>query len=273
MLALERGHGVVVGLLRGAGGDAEVAGFRVDGVEAAVLARLDPGDVVADRGDLPAAEGLGRDQHGEVGLAAGAGEGGGDVGLLALAVIRRRGSACARPASPGRAPWWRRCAGRSTSCRAGRCRRSRNRRTRSRASRGSARCTWCPCCRASARPAGRASRGWPTLCRQGTNSPSVPSVEHRLAHAGHDAHVGDDIGRVGDLDADVGDGLPSGPMLNGITYIVRPRMQPLEQAGQLFLHLAGSSQLLLGPASSLFCEQMKVRSSTRATSEGSDQAR
>jgi hypothetical protein len=51
---------------------------------------LDPGDVVADGPDLPAVEAGGRDEHGEVGLAAGAGEGGGDVGLSPFG-IRRRG--------------------------------------------------------------------------------------------------------------------------------------------------------------------------------------
>ena len=64
-----------------------------------------------------------------------------DVRLLALRVARRRGSACARRASPRRAPSPTRCAAPGTSCRAARCRRSRSRTTRSRARRGSARCT------------------------------------------------------------------------------------------------------------------------------------
>ena len=50
-------------------------------------------------------------------------------------------------------------------------------------------------------------------------------------------------------------GEPSGPIENGMTYIVRPFMQP-EQAVQVWRILAGSSQLLVGPASSLFFEQM-----------------
>ncbi len=69
------------------GRDAEEARFGVDGVEPAVLPRLDPGDVVADGGDLPAVVALGRDEHREVGLAAGAGEARRDVGLLALRVF------------------------------------------------------------------------------------------------------------------------------------------------------------------------------------------
>ena len=49
--------------------------------------RLDPGDVVADGPDLPALETVGRNQHREIGLAAGAGEGRRDVGLLALRIL------------------------------------------------------------------------------------------------------------------------------------------------------------------------------------------
>ena len=43
----------------GARGDAEEAGLGVDGVEAAVVAELHPGDVVADGLDLPARAGSG----------------------------------------------------------------------------------------------------------------------------------------------------------------------------------------------------------------------
>ena len=72
-------------------------------------------------------------------------------------------------------------------------------------------------------------------------------------------------------------GEPSGPIENGTTYIVRPRIAPRKRA---FLPVwsnsrisAGAIQLLVGPASSFFAEQMKVRSSTRATSLGLLQAR
>ena len=73
---------VGVGPLAGAGGDAEEAGLGVDGVQPAVVAELHPGDVVADRLDLPT--GQRRDEHGHVGLAAGRRERGGDVLLLAV---------------------------------------------------------------------------------------------------------------------------------------------------------------------------------------------
>ncbi len=58
-------------------------------------------------------------------------------------------------------------------------------------------------------------------------------------------------------------------MLNGTTYIVRPRMQPRNNPSRMPRISAGSFQLFVGPAPSSVGEQMNVRSSTRATSEGS----
>ena len=66
---------------------------------------------------------------------------------------------------------------------------------------------------------------------------------------------------------------PSGPIEKGTTYIVRPFIEPLEEAVSVSRISAGSRQLLVGPASSSRSEQMKVRSSTRATSAGSERAR
>ena len=84
---VQAAHAVGVGVHVGAGGHAKVTRFGVDGVHLAVGMGLDPGDVVADGRDLPACEtSLGRHQHGEVGLAAGAGEGGCHVVLLAFGV-------------------------------------------------------------------------------------------------------------------------------------------------------------------------------------------
>src|SRR5580693_5408535 len=48
--------------------------------------------------------------------------------------------------------------------------------------------------------------------------------------------------------------------------MVRPRIDPLKSALSFLRMTKGSSQLLVGPALSLESEQMKVRSSTRATS-------
>ena len=64
-------------------------------------------------------------------------------------------------------------------------------------------------------------------------------------------------------------GEPSGPMLNGITYMVRPRIEPWNSSRSFGRISAGFIQLLVGPASPSCSEQMYVRSSTRATSLGS----
>ena len=63
---------------------------------------------------------------------------------------------------------------------------------------------------------------------------------------------------------------PRGPMENGTTYIVRPRIDPLNSSVSLPRISSGSFQLLVGPASDSRVEQMNVRSSTRATSPGSE---
>ena len=67
-------------------------------------------------------------------------------------------------------------------------------------------------------------------------------------------------------------GEPTGPMLNASTYIVRPRMAPLNSPLSFLRISYGSTQLLVGPALSFENEQMNVRSSTRATSRGSERA-
>ncbi len=65
---------------------------------------------------------------------------------------------------------------------------------------------------------------------------------------------------------------PSGPMENGTTYMVRPRIDPRKRSVRVARISAGSRQLLVGPASDSRAEQMKVRFSTRATSAGSERA-
>ena len=71
----------------------------------------------------------------------------------------------------------------------------------------------------------------------------------------------------------LGSSAPSGPMQKGTTYMVRPRIQPRYSSVMMPRISAGSIQLLVGPASSSRSEQMNVRDSTRATSDGSDSAR
>ena len=196
-----------------------------------------------------------RDQHREVGLAAGAGEGRGDVVLAGPRARSRRGSACARPASPGRGPSSRRCAARSTSCRAARCRRSPSRSSRSRASRGSGRCTW-SCCRARPRPSGPARSGAPTVCMHGTKSPSAPSTSStarpmRVMIRMLTATYGD----VGQLDADVRDRRAERPhrerhhVHRAAAHAAAEQRaaSPVCSSARIS---AGAIQLLVGPASS-----------------------
>ena len=61
-------------------------------------------------------------------------------------------------------------------------------------------------------------------------------------------------------------------MQNGMTYIVRPRMEPSNRPVSVAFISSGATQLLVGPASASSREQMKVLSSTRATSAGSERA-
>ncbi len=63
------------------------------------------------------------------------------------------------------------------------------------------------------------------------------------------------------------------PMQNGITYMVRPAMQPSNSGVMIRFIWSGSIQLLVGPALRSSFEQMNVWSSTRATSSGSVRAR
>src|SRR3954452_7900114 len=67
-------------------------------------------------------------------------------------------------------------------------------------------------------------------------------------------------------------GEPSGPIENGTTYIVRPAIEPRNRSVSVSRISPGSRQLFVGPASTSFSEQINVRSSTRATSPGSERA-
>src|SRR3954470_17554818 len=119
-----------------------------------------------------------------------------------------------------------------------------------------------------------AASGTPTECRHFTNSPLSPRMSSTFwpmrvmsfmfTQTYAESEISTPMCAMGE---------PSGPMLKGTTYIVRPRMQPLKRPLSVERISPGSTQLLVGPASSFVLEQMKVRSSTRATSEGSEQAR
>ncbi len=79
-----RQHGIGVRLHARARRHAEEPGLGIDRVQAAVGAEFHPGNVVAHGLDFPAGDG--RDEHGEVGLAAGRREGASDELRLALGV-------------------------------------------------------------------------------------------------------------------------------------------------------------------------------------------
>ena len=87
----------------------------------------------------------------------------------------------------------------------------------------------------------------------------------------HIAHIGIELSDSSTPMCAMGE--PSGPIEKGTTYIVRPRIAPWNRAVSLAFISRGAIQLLVGPASSLRSVQMKVRSSTRGTSDGSLQAR
>src|SRR6266571_558069 len=116
--------------------------------------------------------------------------------------------------------------------------------------------------------------GAPTECTQGTNLPSLPSISQTF----FDMRV---MMRM--LTTTYGESVssipicamcePSGPIEKGTTYRVRPRIQPSKSPSSFARISRGSIQLLVGPASSLSREQIKVRSSVRATSFGSERAR
>src|SRR3954468_8378284 len=61
---------------------------------------------------------------------------------------------------------------------------------------------------------------------------------------------------------------PTGPIQKGITYKVRPVMQPFMRRLMIDFICFGSIQLLVGPASLFNLLQIKVLSSTLATSLG-----
>ena len=58
-------------------------------------------------------------------------------------------------------------------------------------------------------------------------------------------------------------------MENGITYILRPRIEPANFSLSSARIFAGSTQLFVGPASFSSSEQINVLDSTLATSAGS----
>jgi len=67
----QRGHCILVRLLASAWSDAKKSGLGIDRAQAPITGGFDPRDVLADCRDLPAFERLRRNEHREIGLAAG----------------------------------------------------------------------------------------------------------------------------------------------------------------------------------------------------------
>ena len=118
------------------------------------------------------------------------------------------------------------------------------------------------------------TRGYPTECSAGTKSPSSPIRSSaawpiRVMIRMLATTYGESVNSTPNWEMRE----PNGPMEKGMTYIVRPRIHPAKSSLRVPRISVGSCQLLVGPASSSRSEQMNVRSSTRATSEGSERAR
>ena len=230
-VALQARHAVGVGLLVGAGRDAEVTGFGIDRIQAAVGARLDPCDVVADRRDLPAVEAGRRNQHREVGLAAGAREGGRDVVLPASGAVTPSTSMCSASQPDD-----------FVACAHDRCDAQREALLAEQRIAAVARTvapdlprlgvvdmylvglhgqatSFCPA--RAARPRVHARNEAPR--RRARRAPCRPMrVMIRMLTATY--------GMSDSSTPMCAIGEPSGPMLNGTTYIVRPRIAPLNSA-------------------------------------------
>ena len=206
-VGFDRFHRHRVGIVGSTRGDAEEPRFGVDGAQRAVRRRLDPGDIVADGQRFPVTETLGWYDHRQVGLAAGTGESGRDIGLVALgrfetqdqhvfgqpalvarhhrgdaqrqALLAQQGiAAIAGPIGPNFAGFGIMDNGLAADVRLARPRH-----------------VFLP---------GGQRRADGVYARD-EEAVATQRVEHLLTHAGHDPHVGDDVSRVGDLDADLSD--------------------------------------------------------------------
>ena len=118
------------------------------------------------------------------------------------------------------------------------------------------------------------SSGAPTVCTQGTTRLTALSISWKTATPMRamirmfTTTYGESVSWTPICDR----GESIGPMLKASTYMVRPRMEPLKSPLSFLRISNGLTQLLVGPAASRESEQMKVRSSTRATSSLSDRA-
>ena len=101
------------------------------------------------------------------------------------------------------------------------------------------------------------SSGAPTECMAGTNGRSVPIASRmwlpmRAMTRIETTTYSESVSST----PNIGFSASTGPMQNGMTYIVRPRMHPRYSSVMIDFISAGSIQLLVGPASASSTEQM-----------------
>src|SRR5688500_9937563 len=101
--------------------------------------------------------------------------------------------------------------------------------------------------------------GMPTECRHRVNSPSPRAsralVPMRVMICILTAAYAESVNCT--PNCEIGD--PIGPMQNGTTYIVRPRIQPSNFFFRMAFISVGAIQLFVGPASPFEREQIYVR--------------
>ena len=270
----KRRHRVRIGLDRRARRHAEEAGLGIDRAQPAVRVGLDPGDVVAHRPDLPAPfEAGGRNQHRKIGLAAGARKRRGHVGLLALRILDAEDQhVLGHPAFVAR------------DVRGDAQREALLAQQRVAAVARAVRPDLARLRKVHdvflfvARPGhvllapARAARRR-CACTARRACVLVDLLEHRQADARHDPHVDHDVRRVGQLHADLRHRRADRTHAERQHVHRAAAHAAVEKLLQLLAHLKRIDPVVGGagacPSTS---EQMKVRSSTRATSLASERA-
>ena len=103
-------------------------------------------------------------------------------------------------------------------------------------------------CTATARRCAPARSGAPTECTHGTNAPSVPSTSYTARPIRVMMRMLTTTYGLSVISTPMcAIGLPSGPIENGTTYIVRPRMQPSKSPSQRRAHLRGRHPVVRRP--------------------------
>ncbi|SHT42227.1 Uncharacterised protein [Mycobacteroides abscessus subsp. abscessus] len=101
------------------------------------------------------------------------------------------------------------------------------------------------------------SRGAPIECRALTKNPSSPSFSNAAAPIRVITRIEATTYSESVISTpSLGSSAPRGPMQNGTTHMVRPRMLPRYSSVMVARISVGSTQLLVGPASSSRSEQM-----------------